>query len=76
GIRAPRLALTDDDLYLFVPMKGNQLTALNLSNPARPFEIITTKVGGEIRGISLANKFRDIFVALGSGGVAKLEFGF
>lgn len=76
GIRAPRLALTDDDLYLFVPMKGNQLKVLNLSNPARPFEIISSPVSGEIRAISLANKFKDIFVALGSDGIAKLEFGF
>ncbi len=76
GLKAPGMALTQDDLYLFVPLGGNRLSAMNLSNPARPFEITSRELSGEIRDVALANKFKDVFVALGSLGVAQLEFGF
>lgn len=76
GLRAPGMALTSDDLYLFVPMSGNRLVVMNLSNPAKPFEITSVELMGEIRDVSLAAKFKKVLVALGSLGVVQLEFGF
>ncbi|HEX5033877.1 MAG TPA: hypothetical protein VFW62_05300, partial [bacterium] len=76
GVRAPRPALTDDDLYLFVPTHARTLGVFNLSNPAAPAKIAELEVQGEIRGVSLANRFKDVFLALGAAGSAKLEFGF
>lgn len=76
GLRAPRLALTPDDLYLFVPLGGRLLAVLNMSNPAQPFKVTEVPLPGEVRGVSLANRFQDIFVALGPSGLAKLKFGF
>ena len=76
GVRAPRPALTDDDLYLFIPTQARTLGVFNLSNPAAPAKIAELEVEGEIRGISLANRFKDVFLALGAAGAAKLEFGF
>ncbi|MCC6272132.1 MAG: hypothetical protein IT572_01585 [Deltaproteobacteria bacterium] len=76
GVRAPRPALTEDDLYLFVPIQPRVLGVFNLSNPADPAKIAELEVDGEIRGVALANRFKDIFLALGPAGVAKLNFGF
>lgn len=76
GVRAPRPALTEDDLYLFVPIQPRVLGVYNLSNPADPAKIAELEVDGEIRGVALANRFKDIFLALGPAGVAKLAFGF
>ncbi|MFO1463017.1 MAG: hypothetical protein U1F66_04520 [bacterium] len=76
GVRAPRPALTEDDLYLFVPIQARTLGVYNLSNPADPAKIAELEVEGEIRGVALANRFKDIYLALGPAGVAKLAFGF
>ncbi|MCE9624043.1 MAG: hypothetical protein K8R69_01115 [Deltaproteobacteria bacterium] len=76
GVRAPRPALTEDDLYLFIPTQPRVLGVYNLSNPADPAKIAEMEVDSEIRGVALANRFKDIFLALGPAGVAKLAFGF
>ena len=76
GVRAPRPALTEDDLYLFVPVQTRVLGVFNLSNPADPVKIAEIEVDGEIRGVALGNRFKDIFLALGPSGVSKLSFGF
>lgn len=76
GLRAPGMALTSDDLYLFFPKAGKRLVVMNLSNPAKPFEITSLELMGEIRDVSLAAKFKKVLVALGSLGVVQLEFGF
>lgn len=76
GWRAPRPALTDDELYLFVPTQARTLGVFNLSNPAAPAKIAEVEVEGDIRGVSLANRFKDVFLALGAAGISKLEFGF
>jgi len=76
GVRAPRPALTEDDLYLFIPTQPRVLGVYNLSNPADPTKIAELEVDSEIRGVALANRFKDIFLALGPAGVAKLAFGF
>ncbi|HCU25952.1 MAG TPA: hypothetical protein DF383_13120 [Deltaproteobacteria bacterium] len=76
GVRAPRFALTEDDLYLFIPTQSRILSVYNLNNPAQPSKIAELEVEGEIRGVALANRFQDIFLALGPAGVAKLQFGF
>jgi hypothetical protein len=49
---------------------------MNMSNPAKPFEITSLELMGEIRDVSLAAKFKKVLVALGSLGVVQLEFGF
>jgi hypothetical protein len=76
GLRAPQVALTQDDLYLFVPTQEHVLSVFNLSNPAAPLKIVDANVEGEIRGVAIANRFKDVFLALGPAGIAKLEFGF
>jgi len=38
--------------------------------------ITTVELEGDIRGVALANRFKDVFVAVGQAGIAKLEFGF
>jgi len=76
GVRAPRPALTEDDLYLFIPTQSHVLGIFNMSNPALPAKIAEIEVDGEIRGLALANRFKDVFLALGPAGVAKLAFGF
>lgn len=76
GLRAPRLALTSDDLYLFAPLGENNLTVFNMTNPAQPLKIAEITLPGSVQSIALANRFRDVFVAMGQSGVAKLEFGF
>jgi hypothetical protein len=47
-----------------------------MSNPAAPAKIAELGLDGEIRGIQVVNRFKDVFVAMGPAGVAKLEFGF
>ncbi len=76
GIRAPKPALTQDDLYLFTSIQPNVLAIFNLSNPSNPTKIHEVSLEGEIRNIAIANRYRDIFVALGPAGIVKLMFGF
>jgi hypothetical protein len=76
GLRVPRLALTEDDLYLFAPLAGTNLTVFNLSNPAQPLKVAELAQPDEVRAVAVANRFKDIFVALGPTGVAKLQFDF
>lgn len=76
GYRAPSIALTEDDRYLFAPLKGNQLSVFNLSNPGDPSLIAEGEASGTIRDISVGRAYKDIFLALDSQGVESWEFGF
>lgn len=76
GPKSPRPALTQDDLYLFIPTQDRILTVFNLSNPAQPLPIVQTEVAGDIRAVAVANRFKDVFITMGQTGIAKLEFGF
>jgi hypothetical protein len=76
GFRAPKPAITEDDRYLFTSTQPNVLTIFNLSDPAQPEKIQAASLEGEIRSIAIANRYRDVFVALGPVGLVKLIFGF
>jgi hypothetical protein len=77
GLRAPVPGLTEDGLYLFHPHgRLRTLAVFNMSNPAAPAKIAELGLDGEIRGVQVVNRFKDVFVAMGPAGVAKLEFGF
>jgi len=78
GLRSPVPALTEDELYLFIPSPGRprSLSVYNLSNPLQPFRILEMELGADIRSASVAKQFKNVFLALGLGGVSKLEFGF
>jgi hypothetical protein len=75
GYRAPGSALTEDDLYLFLP-QGRVLSVFNLSDAGNPVKIVESDTPGTIRQVTIANRFKDIFAALGAAGLARLEFGF
>ncbi len=76
GLRVPRLAFTADQLYLFASLPGQKLAVFNLSNPAQPVKIGELTVPGDVLGVSVANRYRDLFLAMGPAGVGKVEFGF
>lgn len=77
GLRAPVPGITDDGLYLFHPHgRLRNVSVFNMSNPAQPAKIAEMEMEGEVRAVQVVNRFKDIFVAMGPAGVAKLEFGF
>ncbi|MCB1214358.1 MAG: hypothetical protein KDK66_02660 [Deltaproteobacteria bacterium] len=69
-------ALTYDDYYLFLPKRGGKLEVYNLSLPTKPFAIAELNLGSEVLSVTLAKQFKEVFVALGKDGLAKLNFGF
>ncbi len=76
GWRAVPLALTEDDRFLFIPEPQGHLAVYNFSNSAQPLKVAEHTFPGEIRDITIANRYRDIFVALGHKGLWKLNFDF
>ncbi len=76
GWRASPLALTEDDRFLFIPEPQGHLAVYNFSNPAQPLKVAEHIFPGEIRDITIANRYRDVFVALGHKGLWKLNFDF
>ena len=76
GARAPGLALSSDDLYLYAANGKEGLWIYNVSDPSQPVLITKLSTHGQAAGVAVGERYKNVYIADLVNGLEMAEFGF